>query len=92
MRQTETLNEYIDRWAQEAATEMQKSIDEGVLLSVLVEGGWTKIEFHFTDNKQAVDIVNWCVENFKKNQWHRLQQYFVFRKKKDAEWFILRWS
>lgn len=92
MDKTQTIEKYQEYLATTAAKEIEKQIDEGVMLDVLVEGGWTKVEFYFTSNKQAVDIKNWCGENFKKNQWQRLQQFFVFRKKQDAEWFILRWS
>ena len=73
---------------------MQKSIDEGVLLSVLVEGGWTKVPHDFVvfDSKKAFEMKEYCEQTFKKNQWQILSGHFVFRKKKDAEWFILRWS
>ena len=74
------------------ATEIQKEIDEGVLLSVLVEGGWTKVQFKYYDVKHAVNVMDWCTLNVKENQWKRLADSFVFRKKEDAEWFILRWQ
>ena len=74
------------------AQEIQKEIDERVLLSILVEGGWTRVPFHFNNNTQAVDITEWCDKHIKPKQWERLSDSFVFCKKKDAEWFILRWS
>jgi len=81
----------IDTILQEKLEEMEKSIDHDVLRSCLVEGGWTEIEFYYTGTKHAVDVLEWIGNNVKENQWMRLNSYFVFRKKKDAEWFILRW-
>jgi hypothetical protein len=73
------------------AKEIQKEIDESILLELLVEGGWTKVPFSFVDIKKLNEIFKWCESNVKKNQYKLLSGSFVFRKKKDAEWFILRW-
>jgi len=75
----------------EKLDEMTKSIDNDVLRSCLVEGGWTEIEFYYKNNSHAIDVLEWLGKNVKENQWSRLNSYFVFRKKKDAEWFVLRW-
>lgn len=75
----------------EKLDEMTKSIDNDVLRACLVEGGWTEIEFYYKNNSQAIDVLEWLGKNVKENQWSRLNSYFVFRKKKDAEWFALRW-
>lgn len=89
MQQTESLDEYIERTVANAAKEMQKSIDDGVMHSLLIDCGWTSVEFKDFPNKE---ILDWCDKTFKKNQWHSGYGYFIFRKKKHAEWFILRWS
>jgi hypothetical protein len=81
----------MDEIIKEKLEEMEKSIDNDVMRSCLVEGGWTEIKFHYHSGKHAVDVLEWCGETFKENQWSRLNGYFVFRKKKDAEWFMLRW-
>ncbi len=83
-----SLNDII---LEEKLDEMTKSIDNDVLRSLLVEGGWTEIEFYYKNNSQAIDVLEWLGKNVKENQWSRLNSYFVFRKKKDAEWFVLRW-
>ena len=79
----EILNEKIE--------EMTRSLDNDILRTLLVDGGWTEIEFHYTGRDHAVDVLTWISDHVKENQWKRLNSYFVFRKKKDAEWFILRW-
>jgi hypothetical protein len=83
-----SLNDII---LEEKLDEMTKSIDNDVLRSCLVEGGWTEIEYYYKNNSHAVDVLEWLSKNVKENQWSRLNSYFVFRKKKDAEWFVLRW-
>jgi hypothetical protein len=81
----------IDQVIKEKVDEMQKGIDNDVMRACLVESGWTQVEFYYTNNKHAIDVLNWIGDNVKENQWSRLNSYFVFRKKKDAEWFMLRW-
>lgn len=72
----------IDILIKEKLDEMTKSIDNDVMRSCLVEGGWTQIEFYYKGNEHAVDVLEWCGKNIKENQWTRLNSYFVFRKKK----------
>lgn len=79
-------------YAEIMAEEIQKEIDESILADLLVLGGWTKVPFYYINAKQAIDIIDWCVENFDVSNWKRVSGSFVFRNKKDAEWFILRWS
>ena len=81
----------IDRMIMEKLDELSKSIDNDVLRVSLVESGWTEVSFYYNSSKHAVDVLEWIGNNVKENQWSRLNNYFVFRKKKDAEWFILRW-
>ena len=71
--------------------EIQREMDEDIMRKVMLQNGWTEVKFHYTNNKQAVDIKNWCSETFTKNQWQRLGGSFVFKDPKDAEWFLLRW-
>jgi type I site-specific restriction-modification system R (restriction) subunit len=71
--------------------EIRKEMDEEVMRRMYLSDGWTEIKFEYKNNQHAVDIIDWCVETFTKNQWHRLNGCFVFKNKKDAEWFLLRW-
>jgi hypothetical protein len=71
--------------------EIQREMDEDIMRKVYIEQGWTEVKFRYTNNKQAVDILDWCAETLPKNQWQRLGGSFVFKDPKDAEWFLLRW-
>lgn len=73
------------------AKQMQQDIDEGIMSTVLIEDGWTPVQFYFKDNNQAVDITNWLYETYKKDTWGRYTNQYLFKNKQDAEWFILRW-
>lgn len=81
-----------DEIADTLVKEIQKEIDEGIMLSLLVEEGWTKVSFRDYNTQKVIDMDKYCKQNFKKNQWLILNGHFVFRKKQDAEWFILRWT
>jgi len=81
----------IDNIVKEKLDEMTRSIDNDVMRACLVDGGWTEVEYYYTGREHSVDVLNWIEANVKEKQWMRLNSYFVFRKKKDAEWFILRW-
>ena len=73
------------------AKEIQKEMDEGIMSNILIEKGWTPVQFYFKNNKQAVDILLWLNRNCK-NNWQRLGSDYLFKYRQDAEWFILRWS
>ena len=92
MKQTQTLTEYQERLVSDAAKDLARQIDESVLMDVLVEGGWTRVQLSLYNPDKAIEILNWCEKTLTKNQWKHLAGAFVFRKKKEAEWFILRWK
>ena len=71
--------------------QIQKEMDEDIMRKVYIEQGWTEIVFKYKNPKHAVDIMDWCWVTFTQNQWKRLGGSFVFKNKKDAEWFLLRW-
>ena len=73
------------------AKEIQKEMDEGIMSNILIEKGWTPVQFYFKNNKQAVDILLWLNRNCK-NNWQRLGSDYLFKYRQDAEWFILRWQ
>lgn len=81
----------IDKIVNEKLDELTKAIDNDVLRVCLIEGGWTQVEFYYSSSKHAVDVREWLENNVGEKQWSRLNSYFVFRNKKDAEWFVLRW-
>lgn len=80
-------DEMMDAMAKDVARE----IDEGIMANMLVETGWTPVEFYFKSNEHSVDVTEWLFETFKKDTWSRYGSQYIFKNKKDAEWFILRW-
>ena len=73
------------------AKQMQQDTDEGIMSNILIEKGWTSVQFYFKNNNQAVDIILWLNRNCK-NNWQRLGSNYLFKYRQDAEWFILRWQ
>ena len=73
------------------AKEIAREIDESLMASILTETGWTKVIYRYKNNQQAVDITDWLMENCS-DKFQRLGSEYYFKDKKDAEWFILRWT
>ena len=71
--------------------EIQREMDDEIIRKLYIENGWTQIKVEYKNNQHAVEIIDWCFDTLGKNDWKRLNGYFVFRNEKDAEWFILRW-
>lgn len=82
-----TLEEEI---AESIAKDISKEIDEGIMVTMLVEIGWILVEFHHTEIIQIDNINSWLLANCS-GQYRRLNKYYVFENSQDAEWFILRW-
>jgi hypothetical protein len=81
-----------DEILEELGTQMQSSMDFEILSDVLVSAcGWHKIDLErFQNNKQAVDIANWCHDNIK-NEWKRNGCHFIFEDVGDAVNFTFKW-
>ena len=77
---------------EELSSEMHSAIDFEILADVLCRFGWHKVDLErFQNNKQAVDITNWCHDNVK-GQWKRNGCHFIFEETGDAVHFTLRWK
>jgi hypothetical protein len=73
----------------QVADQMSKDIDTLVLMSAL---GWTSVKLdRFRNGTEAVDIIDWLDANCT-GEWKNLSTKYIFEKKQDAEWFILRWQ
>jgi hypothetical protein len=73
----------------QVADQMSKDIDTLVLMSAL---GWTSVKLdRFRNGTEAVDIIDWLDANCT-GEWKNLSTRYIFEKKQDAEWFILRWQ
>ena len=74
------------------AKNMSEEIDWGIMADMFVQSGWTMVDLpHYTNNHQAVDIETWIGDNCK-GKYKKRSRTFVFEKKEDAAWFILRWN
>jgi hypothetical protein len=81
-------HEYLEKLSKDLADE----IDFGVLTTLLVECGWTKVELpRFSSRFHAIDIDIWIEQNCS-GYIKSFGSTFVFEKSKDATFFILRWS
>lgn len=80
-------DEMLDRIGKEIA----RDIDEGIMSDILIESGWTPVNFQFNSNEQAVDITDWLNETCE-SKWRRFGGNYLFEDKKEAEWFTLRWT
>jgi hypothetical protein len=81
-----------DQILDELAEKMHSAMDFEILTDILVNAcGWHRVELdRFRDNRQAVDIANWCHDTVK-NKWKRSGCHFVFEDQGDAVNFTLRW-
>jgi hypothetical protein len=75
----------------EIGKQIAKEIDDGIMSSMLIETGWTPVQFYFKNGEQAVDIQFWLSDTCK-GKYRRLGSDYLFENKQDAEWFILRWT
>jgi len=72
--------------------QMASDMDWLIIADCLVEAGWTSVKLkRFHSNEEAVDINDWLEQNCT-DEWKNLSTRYIFKKKQDAEWFILRWQ
>jgi argininosuccinate lyase len=85
-------NESLRTWIDEQSTALQQEMDFHIIADALVQGGWTSVKLNrFRNNQEAVDIKLWLEQNCT-SEWKNLSTRYIFKKKKDAVWFILRWK
>jgi hypothetical protein len=81
-----------DEIAESIAKEYFENMDFEITKDHLVESGWYVIELPtLGSRKQAIDIKDWVTKNCKRGFIAR-GKTFVFKSKKEAEWFSLRWQ
>ena len=69
-----------------------KQMDWDIVADCLVSAGWISVKLkRFHSNEEAVDINDWLEQNCT-DEWKNLSTRYIFKKKQDAEWFILRWQ
>ena len=76
---------------EEAAKEMQKSMDYDLLCEIMIPFGYTAVQIEYSNKKPWVDVMSWVAGNrIGDYQEHRGKWLFKFEK--DAIMFKLRWS
>ena len=81
----------VEEAVQAAAKSLCDEIDFSILADMLIETGWTSVEFKFfPDNLTAVDVSDWLEANCK-GKYKRHQRRFIFENAADANWFKMRW-
>ena len=79
---------------EEMAKILQEEIDWEVMIDIMTEMGWTKIEMtwpHQMSAQDAHEVKEWCRANLKGN-YNGRQRIWLFELEKDASMFVLRWS
>lgn len=78
-------------WLDEIAKKIQKRLDFDILVSVIYDK-WTLVKLPgYTSIQQEKDVQEWLKKHFKKGTYNYNETTFVFKYRKNAEWFILRW-
>ena len=84
-------SEYL-KYINKMTDDLRQEIDFGILSDILLENGWTPVEFiPFTYSKQAKDIADWA-EQHCVGKWRHHGVNFVFERAADATAAILKWQ
>lgn len=83
-------NEHLleDELASAMSRELRDEIDWSIILSLLMQVGWTLI---YVDPKHQIQISNWLIENSITDYQHR-NGHYLFKEPKDATAFALKWK
>lgn len=74
------------------ASEMQKEIDGEIMRSLLRESGWHEVVLQWImTHEVGAEVDAWVASNSKEEYWNR-GLVWLFKSKRDAVWFSLRWS
>jgi hypothetical protein len=92
MTVTQNSNPEFDILSAKMSRILAEEIDQEFMLDMLLATGWTKVELErLKDRYESIDIEQWMDEHCT-GKHTKLGRTFVFEKKQDAEWFILRWQ
>lgn len=79
---------------EEVAKILQEEIDWVVMIDIMTELGWTKIEMDWSSripDTTAHEVKEWCRTNLEGNYQGRAK-IWLFERERDATMFVLRWS
>jgi hypothetical protein len=76
---------------QEMADKFQKRIDFDLMVNLIYDR-WTKVELPgYTSIQHEKYVHQWVKKHCRKSTYDFNDTTFVFKFRKNAEWFILRW-
>jgi hypothetical protein len=80
-----------DEIVENIAREYSEQLDFEIMKDLLTDSGWYTVELSkLTSREQLFDIRDWITKNCKNGHVAR-EKTFIFKCKKEAEWFSLRW-
>jgi NTP pyrophosphatase (non-canonical NTP hydrolase) len=80
-----------DEIAEELAKEISEEIDFDIMKDLLTDSGWYTVQLLTLGSREkSIDIKDWVTKNCKRGFVSR-GRTFIFKSKKEAEWFSLRW-
>ena len=80
-----------DEIAENIAREYSEQLDFDIMKDLLADSGWYTVELStLTSKEQLFDIRDWIKQNCTRGFIAR-EKTFIFKCKKEAEWFSLRW-
>ena len=86
------MNPFEQEILDHAARQLSESVDREMLWKLLEDSGWTRVAIsRLTDNRHAIDIVEWVVSNCHGDH-KRNGREFLFEREQDAVMFTLRWQ
>lgn len=88
-KQTPQDYSYVDEQMDRIAREMQEEIDAQVMISIMRDSGWFKVELRDFKTYNYPDVDDWCKLN--NLEYHRFKTTFMFKNESDATMFRLRW-
>jgi len=81
-----------DEIVESLAREYSEQLDFDITKDLLTDSGWYTIELStLISREKSIDIKDWVSEKVKEGFVSR-GKTFIFKSKKEAEWFSLRWQ
>lgn len=76
--------------AEEAAKNLQKSIDYDVLCELMIPFGYTAVQIEYSNEKRWIDVMAW-VDSNRIDDYREHKGRWLFKSEQDAIMFKLRW-
>jgi len=77
--------------AEDKARELSEQMDFDIMKDLLIDSGWYTVELLTLGSiEKSIELRDWVTKNCKRGFLSR-GKTFIFKSKKEAEWFSLRW-